>query len=942
MTFSRQDAPGWHRDVPGARWFKADLHIHTIDDHAGGRAKLPSGLNGRPDSAETIVAYARQFLQSAIRRQVRVLGVTPHSPRVGDGAETSAVWRIVEEWNEGQDDDGTPFREKIYAVFPGFEPSLNHGRAGLHLQFLFDPEIGRDHYLRAFDVVMGGVSPWRNHELQMSSESAGDSFRKLREFHGRECPAAPDGTTRWGYIVLAPHIDNDKGLLGAQKAQVLKLFQHGEVAGLELGDDKLPDGTLKGRPWLKDGMVEHHQAFFHGSDAYSLEDIGKRHTWLKLASPRVEALRQAFIASDSRMRIAYELDGAGNLIEAPAPDVTVNERPWLKSITVKGSASFFGSSGESPPADGLGSADDLAESGQDERTGCRFFLSPDLTCIIGGSMTGKSTFLDGMRVHLGADLPNDNSLKSQVEARGRNLFLAGSPEVTLECPGRDRTAPVHEQWPAVFHAQNELQRLALEPEAVEDILARLVAAETRDIEKREERLNDLGRELLRATKHLEKLDEDLADAEQAFERSRAAARELDAFSDAGIEALHRASFTLRSWKRAAEADGEIAAALERVLDSTTSFAGPPTDDDLRNTLQAAGIDDGKLDVYFARMDRFVVHLQTAKGELTEMNAFTARIVSDLERYEQAVRIVVDQKLAAQGVDGARIREFQALSRQASLLASYEAHLDHTREALAAEERSFKALLDDRKGLVDEQRSAFDRVIGTIAGQFGGRISACRIDHGARKPLATFLKGLGQKGVTRWWNDLAEHRRPAPNELLEALDTDGLASVGMSGAVRNTFREAMSRTKRRELASIRCRDRYLLDLTMDDGSLRRLDDLSGGQRVSVLLSLLLETNDDRPLVIDQPEDELDNRFLFETVLPALKRLKGRRQIIVATHNANIVVNGDADQVIRLEATANRGRVAQSGAIEDPAVRDAIVRTVDGGEEAFRLRRLKYGF
>ena len=121
-----------------------------------------------------------------------------------------------------------------------------------------NPEIGRDHYLQAFDVVMGGVSPWRNRELQMSSESAGDSFRKLREFHGRECPVAPDGATRWNYIALAPHIENDKGLLGAQKAQVLALFQHGEVAGLELGDDKLPDGTLKDRPWLKDGMVEHH------------------------------------------------------------------------------------------------------------------------------------------------------------------------------------------------------------------------------------------------------------------------------------------------------------------------------------------------------------------------------------------------------------------------------------------------------------------------------------------------------------------------------------------------------------------------------------------------------------------------------------------------------------------------------------------------------------
>ena len=130
--------------------------------------------------------------------------------------------------------------------------------------------------------------------------------------------------------------------------------------------------------------------------------------------------------------------------------------------------------------------------------------------------------------------------------------------------------------------------------------------------------------------------------------------------------------------------------------------------------------------------------------------------------------------------------------------------------------------------------------------------------------------------------------------------------------------------------------------MGDGSYRPLRSLSGGQRVNLLLSLLLETNDESPLVIDQPEDELDNRFLFETLLPAFKRLKGRRQIIVATHNANIVVNGDADQVIQLEATADRGWIACSGAIEEPAIRDAIVQTVDGGNEAFSLRWLKYGF
>ena len=132
------------------------------------------------------------------------------------------MWTIVEEWNRGDDDDGVPFREKLYAVFPGFEPSLKQGKAGLHLLFLFDPEIGRNNYLKAFDLTMGGVAPWRNKELQISSKSADEVFRELREYHGQ------DGQRQWSYITLAPHIDNAKGLLGALNAQgVEEIFAQG-------------------------------------------------------------------------------------------------------------------------------------------------------------------------------------------------------------------------------------------------------------------------------------------------------------------------------------------------------------------------------------------------------------------------------------------------------------------------------------------------------------------------------------------------------------------------------------------------------------------------------------------------------------------------------------------------------------------------------------------
>ena len=918
--FTRQETGHWHREVPGARWFKADLHVHTIDDMPGARAKMPPDLGASSDSDQTITDYARCFLRKAAERQVRVIGITPHSPRAETGrVQASAVWRIVEEWNSGVDDDGTPFREKIFAVFPGFEPALNNGRSGLHLLFIFDPEIGRESYLTAFELVMGGVSPWSNGELRMSHRSADEAFDELRNLHRTECQKR--GTFEWNYIALAPHIDNDKGLLGAQKAQVLQRFQHGEIAGLELGDHKLPEDTVRDRPWLKKGMAEHHQAFFHGSDAYTVDAIGARYTWFKLASPRIEALRQAFIASDSRMRIAYERNEAGKLIEVPALDVTVNERPWLKSIAIKGRASFFGSG--------------------DESRATRFDLSPDLTCIIGGSMTGKSTLLDGLRVYTEAPLPQDAAIRNQVETRGRERFLSGSPEIEWECPASSPMAALRDQWPAAFHAQNELQRLSQDPEAIAEILTRLAESETDEIKDREVRIGALDRELRRAVPLLEKNDADLADAEQALERCRNAVSELEAFSEAGIETLHRASRGFREWQDAYGASNELLGTARRLTRAAEAFEAPVIHDDVANILRTHGIHESG-DDFLARWRRLRTLLRSLSEGLAEANAVTASVVAALEDHERTVRVDVERRLAGHGLDGARIKEFQALSSQASLLASYEATLQQIHCRLEAGERSFNALLDDRESLMKQQRAAFDRVIETVRVQFEGRVVARRSDQGDRRPLDRFIRGLNQRGVTRWWNDLRVDQRPSPRRLHQALTADCLSTVGMSPAVQATFRETLSQSKRRELAAIRCPDRYLLELRMDDGRLRSLDSLSGGQRVSVLLSLLLETRDDLPLVIDQPEDELDNRFLFDTVLPALKRLKGRRQIILATHNANIVVNGDADQVIQLEATANRGRVAQAGAIEEPAVRDAIVRTVDGGDDAFRLRRLKYGF
>jgi hypothetical protein len=139
--FIRQTSQKWHDEVPGSRWFKADLHIHTLDDHPNPSLVCPAGVTD-PVNEQHIETYARAVLKSAAQRGVEVLGLTPHAPCAGTEDRTSVVWHIVHMWNTGSDDDGVLFRDKIYAVFPGLEPNFRDGSNGLHLLLLFDPEIG--------------------------------------------------------------------------------------------------------------------------------------------------------------------------------------------------------------------------------------------------------------------------------------------------------------------------------------------------------------------------------------------------------------------------------------------------------------------------------------------------------------------------------------------------------------------------------------------------------------------------------------------------------------------------------------------------------------------------------------------------------------------------------------------------------------------------------
>ena len=116
------------------------------------------------------------------------------------------------------------------------------------------------------------------------------------------------------------------------------------------------------------------------------------------------------------------------------------------------------------------------------------------------------------------------------------------------------------------------------------------------------------------------------------------------------------------------------------------------------------------------------------------------------------------------------------------------------------------------------------------------------------------------------------------------------------------------------------------------------ELSQGQKCTALLPLLLSRRE-MPLLIDQPEDNLDNHFIYETVVDAVRRLRDVRQMIFITHNANIPVLGEADFVVVMNSDGKKGYVQKAGTLDD--CRDEIVDLLEGGKQAFEARSRRYG-
>lgn len=688
--------------------------------------------------------------------------------------------------------------------------------------------------------------------------------------------------------------------------------------------------------------------------------LGSNSTWIKLATPTAEAIRQAFLAHPSRIRI------------------TTPEMPSLvvSRIKVEGSSIL--------------AKTDLS-------------LSPELCSVIGGRGSGKSSLLEYLAFGLcrsSFDVPRaDYSGTKRLHDLVHDTLYAKGATVTLEVVQDNAQfqitrGPSTAHNPQVRYPNNSTQTLS--EKDLRSLFPALVYSQGE--------LAEIGKQASKNTELSDLLQFVSPDYKREDDRL---ATELVGAKDAVRRAIHRqgSRWTLQSAlrKRTAEREAlkERVAALEKTL--------PPQSPE----------DQARID-YFQKASEFEAsRLQASKHAdqiVAELNALGDELASERdlvttlgdetkdvrERYRE-MYAAFSQALAQLRTDlktkrdalataetawagklkAARAERDGALSKLAShktvtaqiiklrediatataeigdLEAEIKAQGDPSAEVIAAV-AALRKTADERakrtkewaeeieslsakkiKAVVvaDSDVTEIKEALDTVASKTGAK-EATRIEmldkRIATEGIWSTLDALRVDCLaTLYWKAMGSSTGEEPPKV------DTLATIlGDTDRIRAGLMEHMDVPRVEAIVSAVPKPQISLFYCDDDRELP-FEKASEGQRAAALLFMLLQ-QPGGPLIIDQPEGDLDNTVISE-LAAKLHLAKQKRQIIFASHNANIVVNGSSELVVHLRPNDTGHReIEMSGAIDEPPVRALITTTMEGGQKAFRDRLDKYGF
>lgn len=867
----------------GAHWVRVALQVNPY---------AYQGRNSPSTRFESEAGYNKALLDKCVDLNIAIIAITDHwSVDTASGLIQDAEARGI-------------------VALPGFEANTAEG---FHVLVIFEAGTAAASVNAAIGAC--GVTPG------CANGSLGTAFDETLE-----------KMTDLGALVIPAHanVPNSGMLTGRRGNPLAKMINNprlhavGITPSVSAAQDQ--EAIIERR---KPFDRKHPLAVIHADDLSHPDtlEIEGGSTWFKVSTPTVESLKIAVRTPETRVALA---------------DPEVETRPLLKEISWVG-----------------GFLD-----------GVTIPLSSDLTTLIGGRGTGKSTAIESLRYVLGLT-PIGASAKADHDAIVHGVLRAGTvvklaveatspmiqtftiersvnnPPVVKDASGTVTSLQVADVIGDVeIFGQHELAELTSDSAKVASMLQRFQGNGDLTTEHKATlaKLKDSREKLARAEEDKMELEEELADIPRLEEQVRH-------YRETDVPAR------LAEVTRMNQDEAVISEGRSRVADAKSTLTGL-TDAQLAAKLGATyeGLEDSPQAEALGRVRTATTTLaDTLKSLATQAQAamaaaedaiasaeadWTSNVRAQRDDHAEVLRKLVE--------DGLEPDKYLTTTKALEDLRAKESRR-------AGIDANIKDLLNTRKTLLQEltehenkRAEALNDAIRTANTATGGVVIVKPIAAQDRQRIKALVEGSisGQRTQIMAAIDgdgfspraFVEAARKGEAELTAKFSIRGAQARGVVDTGERLFRQF-------EELSVGNAVEVQLDVGAGTGTreFKKMDDLSKGQRATALLLLLLGASR-APLVIDQPEDDLDNRFVYDGIVKNLRELKGKRQIVASTHNANVPVLGDAELIVALEGSGQNGKPVDGGigSLDNATIRALAESILEGGSAAFNARQHLYGF
>jgi len=902
------------RPPHGARWWKIDFHTHTPKSDDYGRG---------PDQAALKAKTTREWLLDYMQAGFDCVAITDHN---------SGQWIDPLKEELAAMDEQKPAGYRPLTLFPGVEISVS---GGVHVLALFDPATRSDKIVRL-----------------LSKCEFGGAEGETEDCTRKSCSEVIEIATEEGGIPILAHVDGPAGVFQVQRGVTLRqtLRSEGLLATEVVSPSYVFPGTYSELRLKLASVV--------GSDAHRPNEVGTRFTWVKMESPSLNALRLALHDCEDGVK-RYEVSRA-------SPN-EIGHRFHLRRMIVS--------------------------NGQKTGNGQSFEiqLSPWMTTLIGGRGSGKSSVLDFLRIALGRTdgMPPEvekefNNFNRIPPSRGDLGMLRTNTAIRLEFARDGREIALtwrngawtqeeldgNGQWlaggdpgdvprrfPVRIFSQKQLYEMTKQP----NVLLNLIDDRWDKrawLAKRDALLSQwlrVRREIRQTVKQLASIAQSRAELDDIKAKIRI-------FEDSGHKAILSRYDSVQTTRQSLDSK------TKAFSDASSGFAEfckeLPTIQLEQTVAEAIGKESVEpLETVLADFEGLVSKLQQIEKEFDALTERWSKALdtipwksvfdSTCEKYEKL-------KIALREAGGTDISEYSSLVEQRRALEEKVNRLsehERTLTALGSEETTLKGDLDAHERLLRTERQSV--ISCWIQPGEGEQVRITLEDMGDLESAESGLRQLIRKPGEEFANDIYrsyDDGRSAGllSELIEKTEPQNRWQKLVD--VRSTLLEAsgtdpkgLDRRFGRHLEQLRVNtpedldrlavwvpeDKIKLELLQRNGTPENIEMGSAGQRTAGLLGLILSL-DDSPLIIDQPEDDLESRLITSLVVTGLRHLKQKQQVIVVTHNPNIPVNGAAEQIVEMKFYSGQIRIGSMGALQNAEIRRAVCEVMEGGKEALDKR------